>query len=200
MKWMIPAMLIAAATPALAQNTVPLPATHEAPQPPMSAEAIYNQAVQLQREGKVDQARAMLKQAIAQTADKNVEARARYNLGNAAYAQALDQSTQGQRDEAIAGLNEAIGHYRDALRLNPADQDARVNIELARQLIDKLKEQKKQDEQQQQQQQQDKQDQQQNKDQQPQDQKNQQQNQNQNQQQNDPQQNQQQNPQDQQDL
>jgi Ca-activated chloride channel family protein len=107
-------------------------------------------------------ARAQLNAALA-TRDLGLEARAKYNLGNVAYAQALEKLNAPQ--EAIELARRAIDRYRDALELDPADDDARANIEIAqlliKDLLDKLKneqENQQQNEQQQDEQQQDQQD------------------------------------------
>lgn len=142
----------------------------------------YNLAVAQYRKGDLDAAEALFAEA-AKSADTAVAASSRYNLGNCDYAKALHAAEQ-DKNAAIGLLQRAINSYRSALRLNPDLVDARTNIELAGELIRKLREeqqqqqqQKKQNQDQQQEQQKNNQDQQQ-KDQQQQDQSQQNQDQN----------------------
>jgi len=130
---------------------------------PESANLSYNTAVAQYRKGDVAAAEHLFQTAAA-TDDDAIAAKARYNLGNCDYASALPLAEK-DRPAAIVRLESAITNYRSSLDVDPSDADARANIELASQLIDKLREEQKQDEQQQEQQQQ-KQDEQQKKDQQ----------------------------------
>jgi len=76
------------------------------------------------------------------TRDTKLEAKIKFNLGNVFYASALQETSNPL--EAIALLKAAIGHYRDALEVEPQDDDGRVNIELAVRLIEDLRERLKQ--------------------------------------------------------
>jgi len=155
---------------------------------PECAELAYNRGLAYYRMRDFVKAREMFNSALT-TRDLGLEARAKYNLGNVAYAQALEKLSAPQ--EAITSARQAIEYYRDALDINPADGDARANIEIAqlfiKDLLDKLKnEQEKQQQDQQQnqdQQQQEEQNQEQQQDQQQQQQQDQQQDQQQEQQQ-----------------
>ena len=115
----------------------------------------YNLAVAQFRKGEVDIAEELFTVAATST-DANIAANSRYNLGNCLYSKALGSASQ-DKTVAIEQLREAISHYRDSLRLNEDNADARANIELAGELIRKLQEEQKQEEQQQEQQNQDKQ-------------------------------------------
>lgn len=180
-------------------------------------EATYNQAVELYRGGKLDEAAARWSE-VAQSGKAALAAKAHFNLGNCAFSGA-NKVREQQPEQAIGQLDKAIAHYRDALKLNRDDQDARANIELAARLRDQIRqqeeqkkqeeqrkqeEQKKQEQEQKQQQEQQKQDQQKQQEQEQKDQQNQQQDQqqqqqNQDQKQDQQQQNQQQNEQQKQD-
>jgi len=103
------------------------------------AQLSYNQALALYRQGKYDQAQASLRGAMGE-ADRWLEARARYNMGNCLYASALPLSKKN-KTQAIKQLQQAIKQYRKALAINADDVDSRANIELAQKLIDKLKKQ-----------------------------------------------------------
>ncbi|WP_425398710.1 hypothetical protein [Aeoliella sp.] len=126
---------------------------------PPSAELSYNHAVAQYRQGDVAAAAEQFK-AVAAADDNAIAAKARFNLGNCDYVSALQQAEQ-DRPAAIGRLESAIGHYRSALAVDPSDAEARANIELAAQMIEKLREEEKNEQEQQQQQQQNDQDQQQ---------------------------------------
>jgi Ca-activated chloride channel family protein len=118
---------------------------------PDSPELAYNQAIARYRLRDFEKARELFNQALS-TRDLGLEAGIKFNLGNCAYAEALEHLEN--LEEAIDKLRLAISHYRDALELNPDDDDARANIETAQLLIkDLIDKQKQQQEQQQQQQQ-----------------------------------------------
>jgi Ca-activated chloride channel family protein len=147
------------------------------PQAPGQAEPLYNAANVFYRQQTLDKAQQSLEQALAQP-HKTIEEFIRFNLGNVAYL--------GKQ------FNAAVTQYESALRIDPADQSAKYNLELALLQQQDQQNQQQKDQQNPQQDQQDQQDQQQN---QQQDQQDQQQNQQQDQQ---GQQDQQQNQQDQQ--
>jgi Ca-activated chloride channel family protein len=97
----------------------------------------YNQGVELYRQGQLaEAAEAFTAAAGAEAAE--LAARSRYNLGNCLYAQALAARDQ-QPEVATAQLEQAIGHYRGALRLREDLRDARVNLELAARLLQQLR-------------------------------------------------------------
>lgn len=96
----------------------------------------YNQAVAHYRNGDLDAAANLFAQA-APSRNRQIAASSKYNLGNCSYQRAL-QSAEQQPKVAIAELQQAIAHYRGALRATPDNADARVNIELAMKLIERL--------------------------------------------------------------
>jgi len=123
----------------------------------LAFELIYNQGVAQYREGQYAAARDLFTRSTAAT-DRALEARARFNLANCDYAEAVTLR-QENPEEAIGKLETAISHYRGAIEANPQDADARANAELAQLLIDQIQqEQQNQDQQQQEQDQQDQQD------------------------------------------
>jgi Ca-activated chloride channel family protein len=89
---------------------------------PDSAEPYYNAANALNRQGNLAGVQAQTGQAL-KSADPNLSAQAWYNMGNA-FFDAED-------------WEQAIAAYQEALRINPHDQDAKRNLELA---LDKLRE------------------------------------------------------------
>jgi Ca-activated chloride channel family protein len=111
----------------------------------------YNLAVAHFRQGDIESAKSLFTAAAG--SDSSLASRARYNLGNCYYSEALPQVAQ-DKDAAIDSLRAAISHYRGALRGNPSNVDARANIELAAQLLRKLEEEQQQEQEQQQDQQQ----------------------------------------------
>lgn len=116
---------------------------------PESAELNYNRGLAHYKLGEFTEARRLFNEALA-TRDLSLEAKAKFNLANCAYSEALEKVDSVP--EAIESLREAVGFYRHSLELTPQDDDARVNIEMARLLIkDLLDKQQPQQEQQQQQ-------------------------------------------------
>lgn len=97
---------------------------------PEQAEPYYNAANAYNRQGQVDGA-AVQTQLALKTADDSLAAQAQYNLGNAFF-----DATQWEP---------AIGAYQEALRLNPADEAAKHNLELALQKLQQQQEQEKQE-------------------------------------------------------
>jgi len=92
----------------------------QAEQPDL-AELHYNVGNTLHRKEDYQSAAAETLQGLSK-ADPDLRAQAYYNLGNSFYR-------QGQFAEAIAA-------YKEALKLNPDDQDAKHNLELARQQLE----------------------------------------------------------------
>ncbi len=123
---------------------------------PESPELAYNQGAAYYKLGDYSSAGDAFNRALL-TRDLRLEAKIKYNLGDVAYASALEKESDLQ--EAIDLLKKAIGRYRDAIELDAGDADARANIETAqlliKDLLDKLKQQQEQQQQQDQQQQSD---------------------------------------------
>jgi Ca-activated chloride channel family protein len=118
----------------------------------LSYELLHNQAATHFKLGQLDEARERWMRAT-QLGDALAEARARYNLGNVDYAEALralqDQKQQGSA-KAKEHLGKAAASYRDAVRLDPQMSDARANLELTQQLrreIERLEQQQSQQQQ-----------------------------------------------------
>ncbi|MGB7325194.1 MAG: hypothetical protein WBD31_10015 [Rubripirellula sp.] len=100
----------------------------------------YNQAVDLYRDGQLGDAAALF-QTVAASSDSALAAKARYNLGNSLYGQAvnaIESKDPEAKSTAVEMLRSAIAHYRSGLRLDPSDDDARANIESAAKLIQQL--------------------------------------------------------------
>jgi tetratricopeptide (TPR) repeat protein len=102
---------------------------------PELAEPYYNAANALYRQGKYEEALAQLEQALTVADEESLAQSSFFNLGNTSFN--------------LQTLEAAVAAYKEALLRNPADQDAKYNLELALQ----QQEQQQQQEQEQQQQQ-----------------------------------------------
>jgi Ca-activated chloride channel family protein len=110
---------------------------------PELAEPYYNAANALYRQGAYADALKQMEMALSFAAEETLAQASFYNLGNSSY---------NQQD-----LQAAVDSYTQALLLNPDDQDAKYNLELALQQLQQQQqnqEQQQQDEQQQEQQEQ----------------------------------------------
>jgi Ca-activated chloride channel family protein len=116
---------------------------------PEALEIAYDQGIAYYRMGDYEKAAEYFSRVLA-AEDASLDAKARFNLGNSAYATALQQQ-QTDAQAAIAKLEEATNRYREALDITPNDLDARANIERAQRLKELLLEQMQQQPQQQQQ-------------------------------------------------
>jgi Ca-activated chloride channel family protein len=114
----------------------------------------YNLAVAEYRNGQIESAKQRFSEAAA-TSDASIASKARYNLGDCLYSEAV-KLAGNDKPAAIETLRTAISHYRSSLQGNPNNVDARANIELAGELIRRLQlqqqKQKEQDKQREQQQ------------------------------------------------
>lgn len=83
----------------------------------------YNAAAALSATGRIEDAQAALQEAIA-AGDTALAATAYYNLGNLYFA--------------ADGYAAAVAAYRESLLLNPDNDDARYNLELATRLLNQV--------------------------------------------------------------
>lgn len=110
------------------------------------AELLHNRAAAHFKLGHTDDARELWVRS-ATMKDAAFEARARYNLGNCHYADALEAvaaAPGGQSQDlqaALDRLEQATEHYVGALRLEPELTNARANLELAQMLRNQLEQQ-----------------------------------------------------------
>jgi mxaK protein len=117
---------------AIARATAPAPADREVP------EARFAQALALGAAGHYEPALRAHK-ALVQTEHGSLREAALYNLGNLHLREAL--KTRSMITDAAAPLVElAKQSYRDALRADPSDWDARYNLERALQLAPEVDE------------------------------------------------------------
>ena len=124
---------------------------------PESAHLYFNKGVAHYRKGDYDKAVESFEQASLKTKDLELEAKARFNLGNCAF-----RESERQRDsdlkKSLAQCEQSIRLYQEALELKPDFTAAAENIEVVRlvmkSILDEIKKQeeaaKKQQEQQQQ--------------------------------------------------
>ena len=108
---------------------------------PEAAEIYFNQGNVLYKQRKFLQALAHYTNAL-QSVNGVLESRVKYNLGNVEYRRALIAMSTPQ--DSMLLLRSAITYYRDSLAVDPQQQNARYNLELAhrllRQLYEKLQE------------------------------------------------------------
>jgi Ca-activated chloride channel family protein len=98
-----------------------------------SATVRYNLGTTLLRLGRHDEARPHLEAATRLRARAGLPARAEFNAGNADLAPvAANRVPKEQRRERLL---RAVGRYRRALLRDPADVDAKWNLELAQRLL-----------------------------------------------------------------
>ena len=109
---------------------------------PEAAEIFYNQGNVLYKQRKFLQALAHYTNAL-QTVEGVLESRVKFNLGNVEYRRALIAMSSAQ--DAMLLLRSAITYYRDSLAIDPHQQNARYNLELAHRLMHELYEQLQQD-------------------------------------------------------
>jgi Ca-activated chloride channel family protein len=116
---------------------------------PDAAEIHFNQGNAAYRQQDYSKAHEHYTQAL-QTADRTLEGKVKYNLGNVEYQQALQNLQQPQA--AMPHLRSAMTYYRDSLDVDPQQQEARYNLELSHLLLHKLQQEQQQQSPQQQQQ------------------------------------------------
>lgn len=107
---------------------------------PDLAEPYYNAANALYRQGAYAEALEQMEEALRYAADETVAENSFFNLGNATFN--------------LQSWEEAVDAYTEALLLNPDDQDAKYNLELALQQMQQEQQEEQQEEQQQEQEQQ----------------------------------------------
>jgi Ca-activated chloride channel family protein len=115
---------------------------------PGAAEIHFNQGNAAYKQLDYSKAHEHYTQAL-QTADRTLEGKVKYNLGNVEYQQALQNLQQPQT--AMPHLRSAMTYYRDSLDVDPQQQEARYNLELSHLLLHKLQQEQHQQSPQQQQ-------------------------------------------------
>ena len=108
---------------------------------PDAAEIYFNQGNAAYKQQDYSTAHEHYTQAL-QTADRTLEGKVKYNLGNVEYQQALQNLQQPQA--AMPHLRSAMTYYRDSLDVDPQQQEARYNLELSHLLLHKLQQEQQQ--------------------------------------------------------
>lgn len=90
----------------------------------------YANAYRLQQQGEFDAAFSAYA-AIGKTSDQKLQADIKFNLGNLYFQHALALREAGSDDLTMPLIELAKQNYRDLLRANSANWDARYNLELA---------------------------------------------------------------------
>ena len=128
---------------------------------PEALEPKFNKANSYYRLDDLGEAMDLYQEVAAESKDMSLVAKAKYNLGNCFFQRGSKQRDSDQQ-KAVEDMKTSIAHWRQVLEIDPENEKAARNIEVARLTIKDLLDQlKKQQENQQQQQQQGQQDQQQ---------------------------------------
>lgn len=118
---------------------------------PQALEPKFNKANSYYRLDDLGMAMDLYKEVAAESKDMELVTRARYNLGNCHFQQGLKQR-DSNLEKAVEGLKNSIGHWRQVLDIEPENQKAAKNIEVARliikDIIDQLNKQRQQQQQQ----------------------------------------------------
>lgn len=131
---------------------------------PNSPELNFNIGNVYIKQKKYDDALQKFQKAANESKDKELAAVANYNAGVCQFRQAEQIESTGKLQDALKKLEECMETFRQALRKNPNDQDAKYNHEQAKkkwkEILQKIKDQqqKQQQDQKQEQQQQEQQD------------------------------------------
>jgi hypothetical protein len=123
----------------------------------------YNLANALYKQKKYAPAEAAYNNAQGLTDEKELISDVLYSMGNSRIMQSFDMIKSGNMQEGIEKITAAVDSYKDALRNNPLNYEAKYNLALAQEFLKHLRNQ--QQNQEQNQQQNDRQDQKENKDQ-----------------------------------
>jgi len=113
---------------------------------PDAAEIPFNMGVAAYRAGELERASELFDRARTLAADPSMQARAAYNLGTTSARQGRESKmddpavAQAQMSEATASLETALDRFRDTIAMNPDDEDARANGELAWRWLKQLEE------------------------------------------------------------
>ncbi len=102
---------------------------------------IYNEGTELWKQGKLSEAEQKFHDSLS-NADLTLQNRAYYNIGNTRYRLG-QQSQQKDAKKTIQLWEKSITSYKNALKLNPTDQDAAYNKKLVKKKLEELKKQEK---------------------------------------------------------
>jgi len=115
---------------------------------PDAAEPKFDKADSYYRLDDVNSAMGLYKQVAAETKNMNLVEKAKYNLGNSFFQQGVKQKDSNPQ-KALEDLKTGIECWRSVLDIDPKNEKAAGNIEVARliikDLIDRMNKQKQQD-------------------------------------------------------
>jgi tetratricopeptide (TPR) repeat protein len=94
------------------------------------APAGYDRAVALLKAGRDSEAAAAFAEAL-RSSDSGLRQRSHYNQGIALTNAAAAVENRGELEEAVRLLDQALDAYESAMRIDPKDEDPKVNHELA---------------------------------------------------------------------
>ena len=99
-----------------------------------AAEPKFNKANSYYRLDDLDNAMELYRQVASESRDMGLVTKARYNLGNSHFQQGIKQRDSNMQ-KAVEELETSIGHWRSVLDIEPDNEKAARNIEVARLII-----------------------------------------------------------------
>lgn len=112
---------------------------------PESPHIAFNKGAVYYRQGEYTKARESFEEAALKSTETHLAARCKFNLGNTAFRE-FERQQDSDLEKALEACRESVGHYQEALRLDPELKVAAENIEVVRlvmkSILDKIKEQK----------------------------------------------------------
>lgn len=113
-----------------------------------SSAANYNLAEAYYKQKKYDDAEKQFQKLTNFQTDKENQAAVFYNLGNTQIKQAENLLQQRKTEDAIKMIKQSIDSYKNTLRINPEDKDAKYNLSYASEVLKQLKKQQQKNKQQ----------------------------------------------------
>ena len=114
---------------------------------PLAQESKFNKANSYYRLDDLANATDLYKTVAVESRDMKLVEKAKYNLGDCSYQQGLKQK-DSDLQKAVENFKNSIGYWRQALDINPQNEKAAKNIEVARlmikDIIDQINKQKQQ--------------------------------------------------------
>ncbi|MEN6427503.1 MAG: tetratricopeptide repeat protein [Phycisphaerales bacterium] len=113
---------------------------------PQSVEPRFNKANSYYRLDDLSEAMDLYQEVAAQSKDMNLVAKAKYNLGNAFFQRGAKQR-DSDLQKAVEDMKTSITHWRQVLDIDPKNEKAARNIEVARltikDILDQIRQQQK---------------------------------------------------------
>ncbi len=109
---------------------------------PENPEIYFNKGNAYYRKGDFAKAKSLFEKAALKTKILDLEAKAKYNLGNCSFREG-ERQKDSDLQKALGEFQSSVRFYQEALKLDPKLEDAAHNIEVARlvmkDILDKLK-------------------------------------------------------------